>query len=74
MVNRYSTEGHDAIRPRKEFKLYTEASEDDPKLREKIERLELELRRRLCDNGFLSFFKTANSSQMSHLDIYLKLT
>lgn len=39
-----------------------------------IDMLKQELERKIIDNGFMSFFKTGNSSQnLSHLDIYVEL-
>lgn len=46
---------------------------EESKYKEKAERLELELQRKLSDSGFLGFFKTANTSSYSHVDIYLEL-
>lgn len=42
--------------------------------RSQISILKNELERKLNDNGFMNFFKTANSSHnLSHIDIYMEL-
>ena len=41
----------------------------------KMDKMEEIIKNKICDEGFMKFFKTSNSqANMSHIDIYIQMT